>query len=132
MRSLGRTIKIVVGSETPTSNWDPVNRVPIDPNEPVTYDDVTYTINNVSIKWFKEEDLRFDPGGTLKPGSCRVKCKIEDVLAPGEDVNGETLFERARYVEIDGKRCELISKPVKTGLKDLFMVTAYLESLDAG
>lgn len=126
---LGREVVFYVGSGIVTANWDEVNDEPIDPLEEITYSDRTFTVTG-SVRWFKDEDIEFVEGGILTPGSVRVKCKLEDVLASGTDINGRTLFDVARKIEVDGQECELISRPVRTGLRDLFIVTAYLKRVE--
>lgn len=126
---LGREVTFYVGSGIPTANWDWVNNEPINPTEEIVYDDTITTVV-ASVRWFKEDDLVFLEGGTLRPGSVRVKCEISKVLASGTDVDGETLFTVARKIVVDGEECELISRPVKSGLRDLYTVTAFLKRVE--
>jgi hypothetical protein len=123
------SVNFYVGSGIPTGAWDWVNNEPIDPNAVMVYDDTIYTAA-ATIRWFKDDDLQFTEGGTLYPGSVRVKCRIDDILASGTDRNGETYFKTSRKIEVDGQECELVSRPVKTGLRDLFVVTAFLKRVE--
>lgn len=122
---LGRTIQIYYVNNPPAAasgdGFDPVNSEPINPNDSVTRSETVYTVNNVSIAWGPELNPYVPtPGGRLEVGQCRVSVNLEKVLVTKGNVNGETYFDKARLVIVDGKNCRVVGKPVKTGLRDLF------------
>jgi hypothetical protein len=126
IQDLGREIYIYVGSGIPSALWDPVNNEPVDPNTGLTYSDVIHTVT-ATIRWIKKDEIQFSEGGTIVPGDVRVRCKLQDVLVSGSNVNGPTYFDIARKIVVDGEECELIERPIRSGLKDLFTITAYLK-----
>lgn len=127
--SLGREILVYVGSGVLSSNWDPYNQEPINPNEPITYDDTIYTVKAI-VEWQDPNDYMFLPGGKLIPGDVKITCKIEDVLASGIDVNNNTIFDVSRKMIVDGQTVKQTRVSKKTGLRDLYIAEIWAERVD--
>jgi hypothetical protein len=130
--TVGRVIEVYVGSGIPTDNWDIVNQEPLDPNVPVTYDWTIHKIENVSIRWLVPEDYVLTAGGRLDLGEVEIKCRLQDVLVSGSDPNGETIFNTASKVIIDGEECKERGKPQKMGLQELNLVKVFLDRVHTG
>lgn len=129
--SLGREITVIIGSGIPSSNFDPVNLEPIDPNEEIVYDDTTYIIDKALIEWADSPSpYEFISPGRLSPGDVRIVCKVEDVLMSGSDINNDTIFDYARYIIVDGQYVKTKSKPTKSGLRDLFILDVICSRVD--
>jgi hypothetical protein len=130
MAALGRTVDVYVGSGIPTANWDWVNNEPIDPNTEVTYDWTIHTIENVLVRWINSDEFVFAPGGRIETGDCKIKCRLDDVLASGTSPGNDTIFHTGTKVVVDGETCKVSKPPRKTGLRDLYMVEVTLERVD--
>lgn len=128
--SLGRPVYVYIGSGIPNDNWDPVNNEPLNPNEPITYDWQIYTIEKAQIRWVNKDEYQFTPGGRIETGDCKIKCRLEDVLASGSDPNNDTIFHFAKKVVVDGQTCKVMKPPRKSGLRDLYNVEVILERVD--
>jgi hypothetical protein len=132
--SLGRPIDVYVGSGTAVaggSGWDPVNEEPLDPNEPLVYDDTIFSIEKAIVRWVGENaEYEFLSGGRVAPGDVFLKCRLEDVLLSGTDMNNDTIFHHARKVIIDGQTCKVAETPRKTGLRDLYSVEVWCKRVD--
>jgi hypothetical protein len=128
--SLGRVIQVYVGSGIPTGNWDPVNNEPIDPNEPIQYDWTIFTVEKALVRWLGPEDYVQTSGGKIEIADAKVKCRLDEVLMSGTDVNNDTIFDHANHIIVDGQRLKVKGKPRKTGLRDLYMVEVFLERSD--
>jgi hypothetical protein len=133
--TFGRQIEVYIGSGTDvagSSGWDPVNQEFLDPNAPMVYSDTIYTIEKAIVRWVGENaDYEFLSGGRIAPGDVFVKCKLEDVLMSGTDINNDTIFHHARKVVIDGQVCKVAKTPRKTGLRDLYSVEVWLKLVDS-
>ena len=123
-KDLGRTITIwyKTGDPTvPTGTLDPVNLEPVDPTNPLVPTKTVKTIKYVIIHYGPEDNpFVYTPGGRLEQGEVRLSMKLRDVLVDQSDVNGDTYFESAIKVIIDGNDFEVKGKPIKTGLRDLY------------
>ena len=131
--SLGRTVDVYVGSGTAVAgeDWDPVNEEPLDPNTDITYDDTIFTVEKAIVRWTgSDAEYEFLPGGRVAPGDVFIKCKIEDVLMSGSDVNNDTIFHHARKVVVDGVTCKVAETPRNTGLRDLYSVEVWCKRVD--
>lgn len=124
--SLGREVLVYVGSGIPNANWDPVNNEPIDGSEEVIYDDDIFTVEKAIVDWDAAQSYEYLAGGRVAPGDVRIRCRIEDVLMSGSDFNNSTIFEYARKVIIDGQTMKTVGTPVKSGLRDLYIVDVWL------
>jgi hypothetical protein len=131
--SLGREVQVYVGSGilAPGETWDPVNQEYVDPMADLVYDDTIYTIDKATVRWVDKGGVyEFLPGGRVRPGDVLVKCKLEDVLMSGTDVNNDTVFHHARKVIVDGVVCKVAIPPIKGGLRDLYNVLVWLKRVD--
>ena len=110
---------------------DPVNEEPVDPNLPKTYDDEVYTIEKAIVRWTgTNAEYEFLSGGRIAPGDVFIKCKLEDVLMSGSDVNNDTIFHHARKIIVDGQTVKVAETPRKTGLRDLYSVEVWCKRVD--
>ena len=133
--SLGREggIQVYVGSGTAVAGeeWDPVNEENLDPNADTVYDDTIYTVEKAIVRWTGEDaEYQFLPGGRVAPGDVFIKCKIDDVLMSGSNVNNDTIFHHARKMIVDGVVCKVAETPRKTGLRDLYNVEVWGKRVD--
>lgn len=131
--SLGREVKVFVGSGIPgvLGGFDPVNGEPLDPNEPMTYDDDVYIIEKAIVRWTGENaEYEFLSGGRVAPGDVFIKCRLEDVLLSGVDINNETVFDHARKIIVDGRTVKVAQTPRKTGLRDLYSLEVWCKLVD--
>lgn len=131
--SLGREVLVYVGSgaQVAGGTWDPVNMEPLDPSEELVYDDTIYTVEKAIVRWVGENaEYEFLPGGRVAPGDVFIKCKLEDVLMSGSNVNNETIFHHARKIVVDGVTCKVAETPRKTGLRDLYNVEVWGKRVD--
>jgi hypothetical protein len=134
-RDLGRTIYIYVVNSDPTvtteDGYDPINKEQVNPSDTLERDETVYTITDVSIKYGPEsEQFILTPGGRLEDGEVRVKMDLSKVLVDPSDVNGDTLFDSARIIVVDGRDYVLKGKPIKGGLRDLYSLVARLKLAD--
>jgi len=131
--SLGREVKVYVGSGIAPSalDWDPVNEEPLNPNSEMVYDDTIYTVEKAVVRWVGENaEYEFLSGGRVAPGDVYIKCKLEDVLMSGSNINNDTIFHHARKIVVDGVTCKVAETPRKTGLRDLYNVEVWGKRVD--
>ncbi len=131
--SLGRQVLVYVGSgaQVAGGDWDPVNQEPLDPNAPFVYDDTIFTVEKAIVRWVGENaEYEFLPGGRVPAGDVFIKCKLEDVLMSGSDINNDTIFHYARKIVVDGVTCKVAETPRKTGLRDLYSVEVWGKRVD--
>jgi hypothetical protein len=119
------------GVEVAGEDYDPINREPIDPNAPTTYDDTIFIVENATVHWAdKGKEYEFLSGGRVRPGDVLIRTKLEDVLMSGTDVNNETIFHHARKIIVDGQTVKPAVPPRKTGIRDLYTVDIWCKLVD--
>lgn len=128
--SLGREITVVIDYPIVTGDWDPVNLENIDANAVLTYSGTSYVIDKAIVEWQDPLSFEYLPAGRIAPGDVRIRCRVADVLMSGDDINGDTIFEYARYMIVDGKTVKPFGKPSKSGLRDLFILDVWGKLVD--
>jgi len=109
-------------------DYDPVYNIKVCPNcngKGYTQSDVIKTVKGTKkdLSYNNRVDLN---AGMFRPGTIRFSCDLADVLIDLGNVEGNTWFDRAIYVILDGEKYEIVNT-TKSGLRDLYTCRVILE-----
>ena len=89
------------------------------------------TVENTQTVKGSKKDLSYNQSedkdvGKFRPGTIRFSCDLNDVLVDSTDINGDTYFDRAIKVVLDGEVYQIVNT-TKGGLRDLYTCRVILE-----